>query len=83
MADYSTLPSGATLKPKPYKAHVPEEKLQLLKDLVKISPIAAPTFENTNAGRHFGMDGIGSPTSSKTSITKHRMDRHYLTILSN
>ena len=33
MADYSTLPSGATLKPKPYKAHVPEEKLQLLKDL--------------------------------------------------
>lgn len=55
MADYSTLPSGATLKPKPYKAQVPEEKLQLLKDLVKISPIAAPTFENTNAGRHFGM----------------------------
>jgi microsomal epoxide hydrolase len=56
MTDYSTLPSGATLKPKPYKAHVPEEKLQLLKDLVKISPIAAPTFENTNAGRHFGME---------------------------
>jgi microsomal epoxide hydrolase len=56
MADYSTLPSGATLKPKPYKAYVPEEKLQLLKDLVKISPIAAPTFENTNAGRHFGME---------------------------
>jgi len=56
MADYSTLPSGATLKPKSYKAHVPEEKLQLLKDLVKISPIAAPTFENTNAGRHFGME---------------------------
>jgi microsomal epoxide hydrolase len=55
MADYSTLPQGATLKPKPFKAHVPEEKLQLLKDLVKISPIAAPTFENTNAGRHFGM----------------------------
>jgi len=56
MADYSTLPSGGTLTPKPYKAHVPEEKLQLLKDLVKISPIAAPTFENTNAGRHFGME---------------------------
>jgi microsomal epoxide hydrolase len=56
MADYSTLPPGATLQPKPFKAHVPEEKLQLLKDLVKLSPIAAPTFENTNAGRHFGMN---------------------------
>lgn len=55
MADYSTLPSGTTLSPKPFKAHVPEEKLQLLKDLVKLSPIAAPTFENTNAGRRYGM----------------------------
>lgn len=56
MADYSFLPPGATLQPKPFKAHVPEEKLQQLKDLVRISPIAAPTFENTNAGRHFGME---------------------------
>lgn len=55
MADYSALPAGATLQPKPYKAHVPEDKLQLLKDLVKISPISAPTFENTNAGRYYGM----------------------------
>jgi microsomal epoxide hydrolase len=56
MADYSTLPPGATLQPKPFKAHVPEEKLQQLKDLVKLSPIAAPTFENTNTGRRFGME---------------------------
>lgn len=55
MADYSTLPTGASLNPKPFKAHVPEEKLQLLKDLVKLSPIAEPTYENTGAGRHFGM----------------------------
>lgn len=55
MADYSSLPSGATLNIKPFKAHVAEDKLQLLKDLVKISPIAAPTFENSGAGRHFGM----------------------------
>lgn len=55
MADYSSLPTGASLNPKPFKAHVPEEKLQLLKDLVKLSPIAEPTYENTGAGRHFGM----------------------------
>lgn len=56
MAEYSTIPAGATLNPQPYKAHVADERLQLLKDLVKISPIAAPTFENTSTGRHFGME---------------------------
>ncbi|KAK6413824.1 hypothetical protein LTR95_017806, partial [Oleoguttula sp. CCFEE 5521] len=51
MADYSIAPPGATISPKPFKAHVAEEKLQLLKDLVKLSPIGTASFENTGAGR--------------------------------
>ncbi|OQO14491.1 hypothetical protein B0A48_01369 [Cryoendolithus antarcticus] len=55
MADYSIAPPGATISPKPFKAHVAEEKLQLLKDLVKLSPIGTASFENTGAGRRYGM----------------------------
>lgn len=54
MADYSTIPAGATLKPEPFKAHVSDEKLQQFKNLIKLSPIGITTFENINAGRRYG-----------------------------
>ncbi|KAK5681832.1 hypothetical protein LTS10_006365 [Elasticomyces elasticus] len=47
MADYGKIPSSAKLQPKPFKAHVDDEKLQAMKTLLKYSPIGPATFENT------------------------------------
>ena len=55
MANYARLPAGATLDVKPFRAHVPEEKLQHFKKLLELSPIGPTVFENTNAGRHYGL----------------------------
>ncbi|KAI2620682.1 Alpha/Beta hydrolase protein [Hypomontagnella submonticulosa] len=55
MADYAKLPAGVTLDVKPFKAHVAEEKLQHFKKLLELSPIGPAVFENTNAGRKYGM----------------------------
>lgn len=55
MTDYANLPAHATLNIKPFKAHVDEAKLQHLKALLELSPIAPAVFENTNAGRKYGI----------------------------
>lgn len=55
MVDYANLPAGATLDVKLFKAHVEAEKLQHLETLLELSPIAPAVFENTNAGRRYGM----------------------------
>ena len=55
MADYSKVPTSVKLQVKPFKAHVDEQKLQHMKDLLKLSPIGPAVFENTNAGRKYGM----------------------------
>ena len=55
MADYAKLPAGTLLDIKPFKADVHEEKLQHFKKLLELSPIAPAVFENTNAGRRYGM----------------------------
>lgn len=55
MADYGKLPPGGTLHPKPFKAHADDEKLQQLKDLIRLSPIGPAVFENTNSGQRYGM----------------------------
>ena len=56
MPDYAKLPAGATLDVKPFKAHVADEKLQHFKQLLELSPIAPAVFENTNAGRRYGLE---------------------------
>jgi microsomal epoxide hydrolase len=48
MADYSKIPNSARLDFKPFKAHVDDEKLQHMKDLLKLSPIGPAVFENTS-----------------------------------
>ncbi len=53
--DFSRIPSSATLDVEPFKAHIGEEKLQHFKDLLKLSPVGISTFENTNAGRRYGV----------------------------
>jgi len=56
MSEYARIPSTATLDVKPFKAHVEEEKLQHFRKLLELSPIAPPTFENTNSGRDYGIN---------------------------
>ena len=48
MADYGKIPASAKLQPKPFKADVDDEKLQHMKDLLKLSPIGPAVFENTS-----------------------------------
>jgi len=48
MAGYDKVPSGGKLQPKPFRAHVDEEKLQHMKDLLKLSPIGPAVWENTS-----------------------------------
>lgn len=66
MADYAQLPQGASPDIKPFKAHVEEEKLQLFKRLLELSPIAPAVFENTNAGRRYGMKRQWLENAKKT-----------------
>jgi len=55
MSNYANLPAKAALDIKPFKAHVDDEKLRHFEKLLELSPIAPPTFENTNAGRRYGL----------------------------
>lgn len=48
MADYSKIPASAKLQPKPFKAHVDDEKLKHMKELLKLSPIGPAVWENTS-----------------------------------
>lgn len=55
MADYGKIPEWATLDTRPFKAHADEDKIQHFKKLLELSPVAPPVFENTNAGRNYGV----------------------------
>lgn len=56
MAPYTKLPSKVKVKPVPFTAHISDEKLKLMIDLVKLSPIAVPTFENLDKSRTHGVN---------------------------
>jgi len=55
MGDYTKLPSQVKVKPTPYKAHVPEERLAQMKELIKVSPIGPVSYENQQEDRSWGM----------------------------
>ena len=55
MADYSKLPSKVKVKPTPFKAHAPEEKITQMKELIKISPIGPVSYENQQEDRAWGL----------------------------
>lgn len=55
MANYGKIPANASLKPKPFTANVDEQKLQRMKDLIRLCPVGPATFENTSNGRRYGM----------------------------
>ncbi|KAF2225936.1 Alpha/Beta hydrolase protein [Elsinoe ampelina] len=56
MADYTKLPSSAKVKPTPFTANIPEEKLQQMLQLAKLAPIAPEVYENVDTSRSFGMN---------------------------
>ena len=57
MTDYSTIPSGAKLKPTPYHVHIDQQKLDDMKQLIKLSPLGPKTYENQqdSPDRRFGV----------------------------
>ncbi|EMC97765.1 hypothetical protein BAUCODRAFT_31760 [Baudoinia panamericana UAMH 10762] len=70
MADYSKIPAGAKVQPKAFRAHIDEQKLQHMKDLLKLSPIGPAVWENTSQDQ-------GSTLMSNPS-RKYGMRRDYL-----
>jgi hypothetical protein len=56
---FSDIPSQAQLKPKPFKAQVPDQELNDFKQLLKLSKIGPKTYENQTADvkdfTHFGI----------------------------
>lgn len=57
MADYSRVPPGATLETKHFDVRIPEEKLEQFKTLIRLAPIGAEDFNNSNpeAGDRYGI----------------------------
>ena len=53
--NFATLPAGATLSVRPFKAQVADEKLEHFRRLLELSPVGPAVFENTNAGRKYGI----------------------------
>ena len=55
MADYSSLPPNAKLQFTPFESHIPDDQLKKLEQLIELSPIAPPTFENLREDGHYGI----------------------------
>ncbi|GES57515.1 epoxide hydrolase [Aspergillus terreus] len=55
MSNFSKLPSAATINPTPFKVSIPQEQLDELQTLLKLSKIAPPTYENTRPTRQYGI----------------------------
>ncbi|KAK3192431.1 hypothetical protein K4F52_001644 [Lecanicillium sp. MT-2017a] len=55
MSDYSKLPPNVALDVQPFKARVSDAKLQHFRQLLGLSPIAPPVYENTSVGRTYGI----------------------------
>lgn len=70
MADYDKIPASAKLQPKPFKANVDDQKLQHMKELLKLSPIGVAVYENSSKNQG---DNLMSTTERK-----HGMRRDWL-----
>jgi microsomal epoxide hydrolase len=55
MGDYSKLPPSTKLQFTPFKSKISDEQLQKLKQLIELSPIAPPTFENLQEDGQYGV----------------------------
>ncbi|OJD11250.1 hypothetical protein ACJ73_09579, partial [Blastomyces percursus] len=55
MANYTTLPSTATTRPKPFQVSIHEQQLSEFKTLLKLSKIPVPTYESLQEDGRFGI----------------------------
>lgn len=55
---FRTVPAGAQQQPTPFELHVDEKKLQDLKTLLKLSPVAKQTYENLQDDGSHGEFGV-------------------------
>lgn len=58
MAGYDIIPKGAKSQPSPYKVSVPEDRVVELKQLLRLSRIGPPTYENLHAKPLEGKFGL-------------------------
>ncbi|KAB5582241.1 Alpha/Beta hydrolase protein [Coniochaeta sp. 2T2.1] len=49
---FGTVPEGAPGKPTPFTLHIPDEELSHFHQLLSLSKIAPPTYENLKGGKH-------------------------------
>ncbi|CBX99556.1 hypothetical protein IAQ61_005189 [Plenodomus lingam] len=55
---FSKVPEGATQQPTPFELHVDEQKLQDMKTLLRLSPVAKETYENLQDDGSHGRFGV-------------------------
>jgi microsomal epoxide hydrolase len=55
---FGTVPAGAKQQPEPFELHIEDEKLQDLKTLLKLSPVAKETYENLRDDGGHGEFGV-------------------------
>ena len=52
---FDLVPANAKQQPKPFQLHINDRKLQDLKTLLRLSPIAKQTYENSQEDGRFGV----------------------------
>lgn len=52
---FGTVPTDAKQQPQPFELHIEEQKLQDLKTLLRLSPVAKQTYENSLEDGRFGV----------------------------
>ncbi|KAF2121666.1 Alpha/Beta hydrolase protein [Lophiotrema nucula] len=52
---FGKVPNGARQQPEPFELHVDEQKLQDMKTLIRLSPVAKDCYENQSWDRGFGV----------------------------
>lgn len=52
---FTKFQSNATLSPTPFQISIPQESIDELKTLLKLSKVAKPTFENVQTEKNYGV----------------------------
>lgn len=68
---YDRIPSQASLKPKPFEAHVSDQELNDFKQLLKLSKIGPKTWENLRTDGYFGITREWLQSAKSHWETKH------------
>ncbi|KAF5615120.1 microsomal epoxide hydrolase [Fusarium tjaetaba] len=53
--DFAKIPSGAQVQPTPYKVSIADDKIDELKQLVKLGRVGPPTYESTQKEHNYGV----------------------------